>query len=371
MTNRHASTAKAFSFALSVACAACHDQGPPESVARVPLPLTNGIVFESKRADTLGDVFTMNLDGTNVQRLTDASARDVCPSISPDGNLIAFYRKPLDDPNLSFDLRRDSLALMNADGTAVRMLAATRHYLVGCPIWAPDSRAIAVHEERHSPMGSTPTFEVRTFALDGGLLAEFSKSGLADLSFSPDGSRFVGTAFGVSQCCGSLGHRVITIAIDGTDSRELAAGQSPSWSPVRNAIVYRCGGDSMYSPAKAEICVVADDGTGPRTIVANQPDRQFFERPSFTSDGSTVALRCETDLCVVDLQSGAVTRSSVGVFAWEYTWTPDNQRLIFMCSVAPVYDWDICAIRRDGTGFINLTNDRAVDDSPSLSPGGA
>ncbi len=210
-------------------------------------------------------------------------------------------------------------------------------------------------------MGETPSIEVRTFALDGRLLAQFSRSGFADLSFSPDGSRFVGTAFGVSQCCGSEGHRVITLDIDGTDSRDLAAGKSPRWSPVRNEIVYLCGG----------ICVVADDGSGARTIVANKPDLVFLERPAFSSDGSTVAVRCETDLCVVDLQTGAVTRSSVGVLAWDFTWVPGDQRLIFMCKVAPVYDFDICGIRRDGTGFSNLTNDPAIDDSPSLSPGGA
>jgi len=38
----------------------------------------------------LGDIWTANEDGSNVQRLTDNRARDVFPRFSPDGNWIAF-----------------------------------------------------------------------------------------------------------------------------------------------------------------------------------------------------------------------------------------------------------------------------------------
>src|SRR5262249_9970806 len=38
----------------------------------------------------LGDIWTANEDGSNVQRLTDNVARDVYPRFSPDGRWIAF-----------------------------------------------------------------------------------------------------------------------------------------------------------------------------------------------------------------------------------------------------------------------------------------
>ena len=38
----------------------------------------------------LGDIWTANENGTNLQRLTDNGARDVYPRYSPDGNWIAF-----------------------------------------------------------------------------------------------------------------------------------------------------------------------------------------------------------------------------------------------------------------------------------------
>src|SRR5712691_8140778 len=38
----------------------------------------------------LGDLWTANENGTDVQRLTDNQARDIYPRFSPDGNWIAF-----------------------------------------------------------------------------------------------------------------------------------------------------------------------------------------------------------------------------------------------------------------------------------------
>src|SRR3989304_1627042 len=38
----------------------------------------------------LGDIWTANEDGSNVQRITDNAARDVYPRFSPDGRWIAF-----------------------------------------------------------------------------------------------------------------------------------------------------------------------------------------------------------------------------------------------------------------------------------------
>ena len=42
----------------------------------------------------LGDIWTANEDGTNLQRLTVNKARDIYPRFSPDGNSIAFSSIP-------------------------------------------------------------------------------------------------------------------------------------------------------------------------------------------------------------------------------------------------------------------------------------
>jgi Tol biopolymer transport system component len=346
-------------FALAIACCGCHDAGPGETLPPLALPLTNRIVFDSKRADTLGDVFVMKLDGSEVRRLTDGSTKDACPSISPDGNWIALYRKAVSDTALRYDLRPDSLALMRASGEDVKMLAPVWYSPTQCPVWSSDSRAFAVEETVYSPSKQTPLYQIRTFALDGRLLAQFSPYGLAGVTLSPDGSRLAGESYQIG-CCGPYGGTILTLNIDGTVARSLGQGGGPTWSPVRNEVAYLCAG----------LCVAADDGSSPRQVVPDQSFGPFGSPPAYASDGSTVGLSCGGNLCIVDLQTGATTSSSLGVTAGRFAWTPDNQSLVFTCSVPPYYVGDICSIRRDGSGFSNLTNNPSADDSPSLSPGG-
>src|ERR1043165_4608533 len=75
---------------------ACHE--PTSSgEKRLALPLTDRIVFESNRADSLDDIFAMKLDGSDPIALTDETTADACPALSPDGQWIAFYGKPAKD----------------------------------------------------------------------------------------------------------------------------------------------------------------------------------------------------------------------------------------------------------------------------------
>jgi hypothetical protein len=71
------------------------------------------------KSDTAIDVFSMNADGTDVRQLTSTPGMtEVDPSYSPDGRMIAYYRKPAD--------RDDTFGevwVMNADGSGKRRVA--------------------------------------------------------------------------------------------------------------------------------------------------------------------------------------------------------------------------------------------------------
>jgi Tol biopolymer transport system component len=73
----------------------------------------------SSESDTARDVYSMNADGTDVRQLTSTAKMDeVDPSWSPDGRMIAYYRKPAD--------RDDTFGevwVMNADGSGKRRVA--------------------------------------------------------------------------------------------------------------------------------------------------------------------------------------------------------------------------------------------------------
>jgi TolB protein len=70
-------------------------------------------------SDTSIDVFSMNADGSDIRQLTSTPhVTEVDPSYSPDGRMIAYYRKPADR-----DDTFGEIWVMNADGSGKRLLA--------------------------------------------------------------------------------------------------------------------------------------------------------------------------------------------------------------------------------------------------------
>jgi TolB protein len=65
------------------------------------------------------DIFTVNVDGTNLQRLTTNPFNDRYPRFSPDGQLILFMRMDPQQPSNS------SIRIMNADGSGDHAVIAT------------------------------------------------------------------------------------------------------------------------------------------------------------------------------------------------------------------------------------------------------
>ena len=60
---------------------------------------------------------------------------------------------------------------------------------------------------------------------------------------------------------------------------------------------------------------------------------------------------------------------NVRLYAHTPAWSPDSARIAFSCQVE-ANNWDICAMNRDGTGFVRLTTSPAADWSPVWSPNG-
>lgn len=78
------------------------------------------IYFHSDRYGT-DDLFAMNIDGSNVQRLTDGESNENTPRISPDGTRILFASND-SFPKNEYKQRTSELYVMNADGTQKQRL---------------------------------------------------------------------------------------------------------------------------------------------------------------------------------------------------------------------------------------------------------
>lgn len=84
------------------------------------------------------DLYTVNLDGTGMKRLTDTAGYDAEGSFSADGKQIVFTSSRDGDPDLY---------IMNADGTDVRQLTNAKGY-DGGPFFSPDQKWVIFRSDR-------------------------------------------------------------------------------------------------------------------------------------------------------------------------------------------------------------------------------
>jgi len=106
------------------------------------------------------ELYSADLDGKNLKRLTNNRYYEAEVAVSPDGQWIVFGRQ--------IDGRMD-LWIMKADGTGERQLTATDDWQEGAPFFMPDSRQIIYRAWKRSEYGRIkPTpMTIFTISRDG------------------------------------------------------------------------------------------------------------------------------------------------------------------------------------------------------------
>ena len=94
------------------------------------------IVFQSNRTGD-DELYLVNADGTDLQRLTWIPGRDAHPNISPDGRRIVFQ-----SPRNGAGPREVDIYVMGLDGKNVHRLTQNGTFS-GVPAWSPDGTQIA------------------------------------------------------------------------------------------------------------------------------------------------------------------------------------------------------------------------------------
>jgi TolB protein len=127
------------------------------------------------------DLFVCAPDGSGLTQLTHTSAADEdMPAWSPDGTQIAFARY-----EKGFENSNGDLWVANADGTRETLLLEGPHDH-SSPSWSPDGRRIAVTQDGHLAVMDADGTALRTLTNPG-------KVKETRPSWSPDGSRLVFT----------------------------------------------------------------------------------------------------------------------------------------------------------------------------------
>ena len=191
------------------------------------------IVFESKRAGTgFYNIYVMNDDGSNVQRLTNASSHDLSPRWISDGKQILFLRDF--DPSYKYDHK---FFIIDADGRNEQLLH-DEHPTDDRPAMSPDGKYLAFTSERSGEQDiyvknlATGQIKQLTHNEDGRMSDR--------MDWSPDGRKIV------YEHRAEAGDSIFIMNTNGSNKKlfSLFRGEAPfmtaapHWSPDGRYIMY-------------------------------------------------------------------------------------------------------------------------------------
>jgi TolB protein len=171
---------------------------------------------------------------------------------------------------------------------------------------------------------------------------------------------------------------IYLVNADGTGLRRLttlpAADLQATWAPDGSKLAFTSNRGGHYS-------IYVMDANGENVIDLSQGSDDFL--PAWSPDGSKIAFvrnegRIETgwEIFIMDADGGnQVNLTKNPDLAAAPEWSPDGTRLLFESDrdfdVNPEeLGFEIFAMKADGTGIVNLTNNDANDEFPSWSPDG-
>lgn len=252
--------------------------------------------------DMLGDIFIVGIQGGDAKPLTQDLGWNIHPSVSPDGQSIAFIS---DRGGLS------NIWTMDLDGKNLRAVSEEKKNLMHSPKWSPDGAYLVANKGIMSSR-SIPAGEIWLYHKNGGdgvPLKERNggkkeQKNIADPAFSHDG-RYV------------------------YYTQDLTPGSTFSYNrdPLKGVF-----GIQRYEMSNGEETTVAG-GVGGAIVPTPSPDGKklaFIRR-----------IREKTALYIKDLESGVEKAiytelerdmqegfGSEGYFAY-FDWTPDAQHIVF------------------------------------------
>ena len=242
------------------------------------------------------DIVVMNLDGTDLQNLTNTEYGEWSPAWSPDGQQIAYVAVPDED--------NADIYVMDADGSNQRQLTADPAH-DSSPSWSPDGQQIVFSSRR-----------------------------------TGNGDLYIMQADGANP-----------VQLTATEQQEIA----PAWSLDGMYIAYILNTDN-WPEEHDQIVIMHADGSQPFTVVQDPPG-SFDNTLAWSPDGRTLAFSMLTEdehyrVYLYDVQTGTQRLLPVpeGGISPDHmpTWSPDGRYILSRCDLLAYGRFYIVAV--DGSG---------------------
>lgn len=353
------------------------------------------------------EIYVMHADGSGWRRLTHTNSYAGSPNWSADGKQIVFYKASFEDVIRISDPRHlrattqiavvdvasgeeKELSEGKGEKWSPRFLAGGRigycsggpeggvEFLKGdagargefnSPDWTADGRRMVFYRDigqNWPPVMETPSQDARFRLLRTGIFP----------SFSPSGDRLV---FTNGQA--ALSHNgLVEASVDGSNrwlihddlQRNTTA---PAWSPNGDWIAFGLGAafQGFLGAARgfATIALIRPDGSELKEVTHGERSDGF---PSWSPDGKQLVFRTADKagkgLRIADVETGEIKVLTEGDHTDNFPdWSPKGDWICFT-SNREDQDYEIYAIRPDGTGLKRLTHLPGNDAHSSWSPDG-
>jgi len=278
------------------------------------IPYNGKIAFVAEK-DGNKEIYIMNPDGSELNRITNNTYDDNYPNVSPDGKKLVCHSNPSGT---------DEILIINVDGS--------------------------------NPINLTSGMSTNEFPV-----------------FSPDGTKIV---FASGRASGS--NNIFVMNADGTDPEQLtfdtAPTQSykPSWSPDGTRIVFATNRDHAWGDS--EVYVMNADGSDQVRLTFGPGDSRD---PRFSPDGTKIVFQNASggqadmtmDIVLMNPDgSGKInlTNTPSPVDEGNPCFSPDGAKLVYCSSPDGSQFWrnEIYVMNIDGSNIVKLTNNSSGDGRP-------